>query len=98
MRLWVDTNSARSVVDLSALARLARAKGVEVAVHPQVYLERRRQRRAECRKQETSFSPEIFDGFLRREKIVVVDFVLDQATAAAWADDIDRRYPSDGAW
>ena len=47
MRLWVDTNSARSVVGLSELASLARAKGVPIAIHPQVYLERRRQMRAE---------------------------------------------------
>jgi hypothetical protein len=98
MRLWVDTNSARSVTDLSNLARLARAKGVQIAIHPQVYLERRRQMRAECTKEGRGFSAAIFDGFLGSEKIVVLDFVFDKKTAAAWADELDQRYPTDDAW
>jgi hypothetical protein len=98
MRLLVDTNSARSVVDLRALALLAKTKGVQIAIHPQVYLERRRQMRAECTKGGRPFSAAVFDGFLQRERIVVLDFVLDQKTAAAWADELDRRYPTDEAW
>jgi hypothetical protein len=98
MRLWVDTNSARSVTDLSALARLARTKGVQIAIHPQVYLERRRQMRAECTTKGVLFSAAIFDGFLGREKIVVLDFVFGQKTAAAWADELNQRYPTDEAW
>ena len=98
MRLWVDTNSARSVVGLSELASLARAKGVPIAIHPQVYLERRRQMRAECTKNGSRFKASIFDGFLRREKIVFVDFHFDQATAGTWADELDRRYPTDNDW
>jgi hypothetical protein len=98
MRLWVDTNYARSVGDLRDLARLAKAKGVQIVIHPQVYLERRRQRRAECRKEGTVFSTEAFDGFLRQVKFVVPDFVFDQKTAAAWADELDGRYPTSEAW
>ncbi len=98
MRLWIDTNSARSVVELRDLARLAKAKGAQIAVHPQVYLERRRQMRAECAREGQVFSAAVFDGFLGREKIVVPDFVLDQRTAAAWADDLDGRYPTSEAW
>jgi hypothetical protein len=98
MRLWVDTNSARGVRELSALASLARTKGVEVTIHPQVYLERRRQMRGECTRDGRPFAEGIFDGFLRREKIVVADFVFDKKTAAVWADELDRRYPTDDAW
>lgn len=98
MRLWIDTNCARSVIDLRDLTRLARVKGVEIAIHPQVYLERRRQRRGECTKEGKPFKAAIFDGFLSRETIVVVDFLFDQRTAAAWADELDRRYPTDEAW
>ena len=28
----------------------------------------------------------------------MVDFLFDQRTAAAWADELDRRYPTDEAW
>jgi hypothetical protein len=96
MRLWVDTNCARGVDDLRGLAKIAKAKGVQVAIHPQVYLERRRQRRVECREEETLFSTEAFDGLLRQLKFVVP--VFDQKTAAACADELDRRYPTDEAW
>jgi hypothetical protein len=98
MRLWADTNCARSVTDLRELARLAKAKGVQVAIPPQVYLERRRQMRAECTREGRPFKAPIFDGFLDRERIVVPAFVLDQKTAAAWADELDVRYPTDEAW
>jgi hypothetical protein len=98
MRLWIDTNRARSVLDLRELARLARAKGVEIAIHPQVYLERRRQMRAACTKKGTPFKAAAFDGFLSQQRIVVVDVLFDQRTAAAWADELDRRYPTDEAW
>jgi hypothetical protein len=98
MRLWVDTNAARSVQDLRALSLLAREKSVEVAIHPQVYLERRRQMQAECTRKARPFRPGIFDGFLDREQIKVRDFVLDRKTAAVWADELDRRYPTDEAW
>jgi hypothetical protein len=98
MRLWIDTNCARSVTDLRALARLGKAKGVEIAIHPHVYLERRRQMRADCTKKGTLFEARVFDGFLSRETITIVDFLLDQQTAATWADVLDRRYPTDEAW
>lgn len=94
-RLWVDANYARSVVDLRELCKLARKKGVEIIIHPQVYLERRRQTRVE--KQER-WKERLFDEFLRREGMRVPDFVLDQTTAAAWADDLYRRYPTTEAW
>ncbi len=98
MRLWVDTNSARSVVDLSKLARLARTKGAQIAIHPQVYLERRRQMQAECTRKGELFSAAAFDGFLRREKLVVQDFVLDRSTRRRLGRRARRRYPTDEAW
>jgi hypothetical protein len=94
-RLWVDTNSARSAPGLRDLARLARAKGVSVVVNPQVYLERRRQMRVETG---TAFRPVAFDDFLAQHGIEVPPLVLDQTTAAAWADVLYARYPTSDAW
>jgi hypothetical protein len=98
MRLWVDTNCARSGTALVELARLAAPKGVQTAIHPQVYLERRRQMRVESRKKGKVFRTAAFDDFLDQASIVVPAFVLDQETAAAWADELDGRYPTDEAW
>ena len=95
LRLWLDTNVAFSPARLRTLCDLARRKRVEVAVHPQVYLERRRQMRAQTG---TSFDEAVFDAFLRRAGIVVPSFTLDQPTAAAWADLLHRRYPTHDAW
>lgn len=98
MRLWIDTNCAQSVVIIRELVRLAKPKGVDVVIHPQVYLERRRQMRAECIKKGKPFDAILFDGFLKQQAIGVSDFVLDQETAAVWADELDRRYPTDEEW
>ncbi|MGK3997272.1 hypothetical protein [Sorangium sp. So ce1024] len=95
MRLWIDTNVARSVTAIEELCSLAESKGVEVVVHAQVYLERRRQMRARAG---ARFSAARFDGFLRQCGIKVVDIHLDHPTAARWADDLCQRYPTDAAW
>ncbi|AUX39350.1 uncharacterized protein SOCE26_007390 [Sorangium cellulosum] len=95
MRLWIDTNAARSPRALRDLCRLARSKCVEVVVHAQVYLERRRQQRVELGDQ---FLETVFDDFLKQHRIKVVDIHLDQPTAARWADGLCQRYPSDAAW
>ena len=96
--LWIDTNVARSVTDLRTLCRLAQRKGVRVVVHPQVYLERRRQMRADCARDGREFSEVSFDGFLRQQHIEVRPLVLDQETAGAWADALHLRYPSNETW
>lgn len=95
MRLWIDTNAARSPRAIRDLCRLARSKGVEVLVHAQVYLERRRQQRAESGEQ---FSGMAFDDFLLVHRVRVVDIHLDQPTAARWADGLCQRYPTDRDW
>lgn len=95
MQLWIDTNCARSVADLREIARLARGKGVPLVIHPQVYLERRRQMRVEKGSQ---FNPTLFDGFLAAQEIRVPPFVLDQPLAATWADALYERYPTLAAW
>ncbi len=95
LRLWIDTNCAHSAADLSDLSRLARARGVKLVIHPQVYLERRRQMRVE---KGADFSIDRFDRFLRREGFEVPTFLLDQPTAATWADALYERYPTVGAW
>lgn len=95
MQLWIDTNCARSVVDLRAIARLAREKGVTLVIHPQVYLERRRQMRVE---KGAHFKAAAFDGFLAQEEIRVPPFLLDQPLAATWADALYERYPTIEAW
>ncbi len=93
--LWIDTNAARSAPELEKLSRLAQPKGVDVVIHPQVYLERRRQQQAHLG---ARFSEKIFDKFLQRCNIRVVPFFLDQATSASWADELHRRYPTDEEW
>ncbi|WP_433933109.1 hypothetical protein AB3662_02805 [Sorangium cellulosum] len=95
VRLWIDTNAARSVAAIEELCSLAGSRGVEVVVHAQVYLERRRQMRAHAG---TRFSEARFDGFLRQCGIHIVDIHLDHPTAARWADDLFQRYPTDAAW
>ncbi|TKC98351.1 hypothetical protein [Polyangium fumosum] len=95
MQLWIDTNCARGVADLKEIAGLARGKGVTVVIHPQVYLERRRQMRVEKGSQ---FKAALFDRFLDTEKIHVPSFVLDQPLAATWADALYERYPTAEAW
>jgi hypothetical protein len=97
-RLWVDSNSARSAPRIRELARLARRKGVSVVINPQVYLERRRQMRVECASRGATFSALAFDDFLAQEGIDVPALVLDRSTAAAWADELYRRYPTSDAW
>ncbi|EYF07119.1 hypothetical protein [Chondromyces apiculatus] len=94
-RLWLDTNVARSAKRIAQLCRLATQKGVEVVIHPQVYLERRRQMRAQ---EGANFDGALFDGFLARQGIQVPVFTLDQPRASAWADALSERYPSDKAW
>jgi hypothetical protein len=93
--LWIDTNQARSVTDLAELSRLGKAKGVRILIHPQVYLERRRQMRVEAG---PAFSEARFDRFLVRQGFEVPPFVLDQTTAAAWADELYRRYATSEVW
>ncbi|MDC3960338.1 hypothetical protein KEG38_41175 [Polyangium jinanense] len=95
MQLWIDTNCARSVVDLKEIARLARGKGITLVIHPQVYLERRRQMRVEKGAQ---FKAAAFDGFLAQQEIRVPPFLLDQPLAATWADALYERYPTIEAW
>lgn len=95
VRLWLDTNVARSTARLSEICSLARRKGVEVAVHPQVYLERRRQMRIETG---PSFDAALFDSFLQRKGIQVPAFTLDLERAGSWADTLHKRYPSEVAW
>ena len=95
MRLWIDTNKARSADRLTGLARLARRKQVEVVIHAQVYLEARRQERV---RRGAAFNELLFDDFLLTQKIVVHDLVFDQATAATFADALHRRYPTNEAW
>lgn len=95
MRLWMDTNAARSPRAIRDLCRLAQSRGVEVVVHAQVYLERRRQQRVHLGDR---FLETAFDGFLEQHRIRVVDIHLDQPTAARWADDLCQRYPTDAAW
>lgn len=94
-QLWLDTNVARSSRKIAALCALARKKGVRLNIHPQVYLERRRQMRAE---KGPSFNVAVFDGFLKSEGIEVPTFVFDQSTAATWADTLHARYPTNADW
>jgi len=94
-RLWVDTNAARGVVELRKLCKLARQKQVEVVIHPQVYLERRRQMRVETGEQ---WKERLFDDFLQQQGMLVPDFTLNQVRAAAWADELYGRYPTNEDW
>jgi hypothetical protein len=98
LRIWLDTSVARSVKNIRALCRLARKKGVRVKIHPQVYLERRRQLRAELAAKGKVFDEGAFDDLLEREGIAVPPFTLDQHRAGIWADTLHARYPSDGEW
>lgn len=95
MQLWIDTNKTRSAIKLRDLARLARRKQVEIVIHAQVYLETRRQRRVKLGDQ---FDDQLFDSFLVTENIAVREMVLDQATAAAFADALHRGYPTHESW
>ncbi|KYF90698.1 hypothetical protein BE20_45390 [Sorangium cellulosum] len=95
VRLWIDTNVARSVTAIEELCSLAQSKGVEVVVHAQVYLERRRQMRTRAGGR---FSEVRFDGFLRQYGIQIIDIHLDHPTAARWADSLCYRYPTDRDW
>jgi uncharacterized Zn-finger protein len=95
MRLWIDTNVARSTVKMRDLSRLAQRKGVAVIVHPQVYLEMRRQMRVE---KNDGFKQGLFDGFLRQHRVNVFTAVIDQLVAASWADELFQRYPTKEAW
>lgn len=96
--LWLDTNVARSVKDLRSLARLAHNKHVTVVVHPQVYLERRRQRQVECAEEGSVFDSALFDNFLEKFGIQVFEMNLGRSTASQWADTLFQRYPTHGAW
>jgi hypothetical protein len=98
MRLWIDTNSARKAVPLRDLARLGKEKGVQIAIHPQVYLEMRRHMRAWCRARGVLFDEGAFDGLLEQAEIAVIALKFDQLTAGAWADELARRYPTDKDW
>src|SRR6188472_1505103 len=94
-RLWLDSNSARNPKRMREVVRLARGKGVRVTVNPQVYLERRRQMRVE---KGDAFSAVAFDDLLGQLGIEVPPLVLDQRTAATWADELYQRYPTSEAW
>ncbi|MDI1433783.1 hypothetical protein [Polyangium sorediatum] len=95
LRLWIDTNCARSAKKLRLLLPLARKKGVTIVIHPQVYLERRRQMRVE---KGEAFSSQLFDDLLAQLGIEVSRLELDQALAAGWADTLYARYPTSGGW
>ncbi|MRG90488.1 hypothetical protein [Polyangium spumosum] len=95
-RLWLDTNCARSAPRLRKLQPLAREKGVTVVIHPQVYLERRRQMRVE---KGDAFSSQVFDDLVVKQLgIEVSKLELAQSLAAAWADTLYDRYPTAEAW
>lgn len=96
--LWLDTNVARSVKDLRELARLAQRKQVSVVVHPQVYLERRRQRQVECAEAGTRFDSVLFDNFLEEHGIHVFEMRVGRSTASQWADTLFQRYPTHDGW
>ncbi len=97
-KLWIDTNEARSVVNLRDLCALAKPKNVQIVIHAQVYLERRRQMRVRCAAERKPFSEAAFDGFLTQEGINVPALILDQNTASVWADELYQRYPAEGDW
>lgn len=96
--LWVDTNVARSAKDLRNLANLARQKQVPLVIHPQVYLERRRQKQVECAEEGGAFNSVLFDNFLDRFGIQVFELHLARPNATAWADTLFLRYPTHAAW
>lgn len=96
--LWIDTNVARSTEDLLQLSLLAQSRHVTVVVHPQVYLERRRQMQVHCAKRKIRFKPELFDSFLEEAGIQVFEMHFLRSTAAEWADALFSRYPTDEAW
>jgi hypothetical protein len=96
--LWVDTNVARSADDLYELSQLAQSKRVTVVVHPQVYLERRRQMQVDCARKNKRFNPEVFDSFLEEAGIQVFEMHVVRATAAEWADRLFARYPTHEDW
>lgn len=95
MRLWVDTNRARSAIKLRELGLLAQRKQVEIVVHAQVYLETRRQQRVRLG---AGFNEQMFDDFLTTAKIVVHEVVFDKPTATSFADALHRRYPTHKDW
>jgi hypothetical protein len=98
MLLWIDTNVARSADDLSDLSELAQSKGVTVVVHPQVYLERRRQMQVDCARRKKHFSPEVFDSFLEEAGIQLFEMHLVRSSVAQWADILFSRYPTHESW
>jgi len=95
LTLWIDTNQARAAKPLKQLAQLARRKGVVPIVHPQVYLETRRQKRV---MHGPAFSPSIFDELLTQCRIECPAIAFDQARVSTWADLLAARYPSDQLW
>ncbi len=93
--LWLDSNVARSPNKIRELFEKASPKGIRIVVPAQVYLEICRQVRE---REGTKFSQELFDSFLEQKGIKVIGAQLDRATAATWAELLNRRYATSDEW
>ena len=99
--LWPDSNVARNTKKFLQLLRRARAKGVAVCMHAQVYLETRRYRRSLLESTGQHFNEKMFDQIFERGHAMHAafeDLVVSRDTAARWSDLLARRYPTDAEW
>ncbi|HZH15906.1 MAG TPA: hypothetical protein VE057_16265 [Archangium sp.] len=96
--LWIDSNVSRNPKNLRELTRLARGKPVTIVVHPQVYLERRRQMQVKCADEGKLFSSNLFDDLLGQLGVHVFEMRFDRSLASTWADLLFQRYRTHQAW
>lgn len=77
------------------LSKLAQRKGIAVVVHAQVHLEICRQVRV---REGAEFSQDLIDSFLETHRVPVIEAQLDRSTAEAWAELLQKRFPTSEAW
>lgn len=97
--LWLDSSVVRlGRRKLEGLAKLAQRKGVHVVVHAHVHLELCRYLRGSMRARGMEFAQSFVSTQLDQIGIFVWDASLGREDAEAWAELLDRRFPTDAAW
>ena len=95
VRLWLDSTVARNSSQVRELAELASPRDVRLLVSAHIHLEQYRHERVQ---RGDRFNLSIFNQFLERLSIDVVELRMTQDTAERWGERLADRYPTADEW
>ena len=94
-RLWLDSTVARIPRQIEDLSDLATPRGIKIVVSAHIYLEQYRRERTRSGER---FSIEIFNGFLKRLGLEVMEISLTRQLAERWGERLYKSYPTNDLW